>query len=135
MASFTYKAWANTPPTELFEKLSDLFSRRGFFLKNPSSGLCHVWNGAGECRQIDCNLVQMVVSDKLPVGIQWWRASEDIFVTLLSGGPIGGTNCIIRLIGLSREEEAEIAKLIVLLIIPDKLFFPDDYSVFELSVE
>ncbi|KAE8755944.1 MULTISPECIES: hypothetical protein [Paraburkholderia] len=135
MASFTYTAWTNGSATQLLEKLKHLFDQRNFSMKNPQSGMCHVWNGEGECRQIDADSLQTIQEEKLPLGIQWWRGGEDIFVTLAANKSVGGTNCNVRLVALTREEEAEIAKLMILHIVPEKNVFPDDFPVFQLDAQ
>ncbi|GAB2895480.1 hypothetical protein GCM10027093_33760 [Paraburkholderia jirisanensis] len=135
MASFTYTAWTNGSAISLLETLKHLFNQRDFSLKNPQSGMCHVWNERAECFKVDVNSLQIILDEKLPIGIQWWRGNEDIFVTLATNKSVGGTNCIVRLIGITREEEAEIAKLMILHIVPEKKFFPDDFPVFHLDAQ
>jgi hypothetical protein len=135
MASFTYTAWTNGSATSLLEKLKYLFEQRNFSLKNPRSGMCHAWNEEGECLHIDADSLQTIQNDKLPLGIQWWRNDEDIFVTLAVNKSVGGTSCNVRLVGMTREEEAEIAKLMILHIVPEKKDFPDDFPVFQLDTQ
>jgi hypothetical protein len=135
MASFTYTAWTNGSATSLLEKLKRLFDQRNFSMKNPQSGMCHVWNNEGECHQIEVDSLRTIQTDQLPLGIQWWRGDEDIYVTLLTNESVGGTNCNVRLVGITREEEAEIARLMILLIVPEKSLFPDDFAVFQLDAQ
>lgn len=97
--------------------------------------MCHVWNEEGECLHIDADSLQTIQNDKLPLGIQWWRNDEDIFVTLVVNKSVGGTSCNVRLVGMTREEEAEIAKLMILHIVPEKKDFPDDFPVFQLDTQ
>jgi len=135
MASFTYTFWTNKSATAVLGKLRDLFVQLGFSLKNSRSGMCHVWNEEGECSLIDVNFLQSIDSKKLPLGIQWWRGEEDIFVTLAIEKSVGGIICYVRLVGLARAEQAEIARLLILHVVPDKHEFPDDFSVFQLGAQ
>lgn len=135
MASFTYTVWTNESATLLLENLKRLFDRRNFSMTHPQSGMCHVWNEEGECHQLGVDLIQTIAGEKLPLGIQWWRGGKDIFVTLAVNKSVGGINCSIRLVGLTREEEAEIARLIILYIVPAKNVFPDDFPVFQLDAQ
>lgn len=135
MASFAYTAWTNSSTTSLLEMLKHLFAQRKFSLENPQSGMRHIWNDEGECRQIDADSLQTVQDDKLPLGIQWWRSDEDIFVTLAANKPVGGTSCSVRLVGMTRDEQAEIARLLILYVVPEKKLFPEDFPVFQLDAQ
>jgi hypothetical protein len=71
----------------------------------------------------------------LPFGLQWWRGDDDIYVGFSKSSDFGGLMCHVSLVGLSREEQAEIAKLLILHITPEKQYFPDDFYVFQLSAQ
>lgn len=135
MASFTYTVWTNEHSVEVVEKLKDVFLKIGFDWKNPESKMCHIWSEDGECDLVDEAHLYAIAQDKLPLSIQWWRGDDDIFVTLAAEKSVGGTTCYVRLVGLSRVEEAEIGKLLIIGIVPGKQEFPDDFSVFQLSAE
>ena len=71
----------------------------------------------------------------LPIGLQWWRGGDDLYVAIAKSSEIGGVTCHVTLVGLSREEQAEIAKLPILHVTPEKQCFPDDSYVFRLSAQ
>lgn len=87
------------------------------------------------CSLIDVSSLQTVESERLPLGIQWWRGDEDIFVTLDIEKSVGGTTCYVRLVGLERAEQAELARLLILHVVPEKQAFPDELPVFQLSAQ
>lgn len=135
MASFTYTVWTNESATAVLEKLRDVFNPLGFSLINPQSGKCHLWNEEGECSSVDAGSVQTIEREMLPLGIQWWRGDEDIFVTLTAEDSVGGTTSSLRLVGMERSEQAEIARQLILRIVPEKGAFPDDMAVFRLGAQ
>lgn len=135
MASFAYTVWSNESATDVLGKLRDMFVQLGFSLENSRTGMCHVWNEEGECSLIEVHSLRSVESERMPLGIQWWRSDEDIFVTLAPEASVGGTTCYVRLVGLARIEEAEIARLLILHVVPGKQEFPDDFPVFQLSAQ
>ncbi len=134
MASFTYTIWSEYSLPELMIKLRNIFDQLGFSLTNPQSGNVHLWS-KGEENKIEPTALQSISDMELPFGIQWWRGEDDIFVCIANSGDVGGLICYVTLVGLSREEQAEIAKLLILHVTPDKQNFPDDFYVFRLSAE
>jgi hypothetical protein len=99
------------------------------------TGMCHTWDQGGNCTRQEVALLGQIKSEDLPLGIQWWRAEEDILVTLAIEHVVGGITSSIRLVGLERSEEAEIARLLIEHVVPAKKDFPDDFAVFELDVQ
>mgnify|MGYP000616188479 CR=1 FL=1 len=135
MASFTYTVWSNESATDVLARLRDMLVQLGFSLENSRTGMCHVWDEEGECSLVDVHSLCNVESQKLPLGVQWWRDEEDIFVTLAPEKSVGGTTCYVCLVGLARAEQAEVARLLILHIVPGKQEFPDDFPVFQLSAQ
>jgi hypothetical protein len=82
MASFTYTVWSPYSATEVIDKLRYVFAQTRFSLQNPLTGMCHTWDQGGNCTRQEVALLGQVKSEDLPLGIQWWRAEEDILVTL-----------------------------------------------------
>ncbi len=115
------------------DELNDIFSEIDFSLINHTTGKCHVWDEEGNCRQIDASEARRTGDEMLPIGIQWWRGNEDIFVTLMKEYSVGGLLFHVRLVDFNRKEEAEIGRLIIQNIVPEKREFPDDFPVFQLS--
>lgn len=133
MASFTYTIWSDLALPLLIDQLKAAFGQLNFTLNNPRTGKIHFWKD-GE-NEIDSNLLGSITSIGLPLAIQWWREEDDIVVSIAESGEVGGLMCEVTLVGLPREEQAEIAKLLILHITPDKQAFPDDFDVFRLSAQ
>jgi hypothetical protein len=92
-----------------------------------------VWNVAES--KIEPTALQSIADMELPLGVQWWRDEDDIYVSVANSIDVGGFLCHVTLVGLSREEQAEIAKLLILHVTPEKQRFPDDFYVFRLSAQ
>ena len=133
MASFTYTIWSNLSLPALINRFQFVFDQLNFSLTNNRSGKIHLWSD-GEI-EIDPSAVQSIADIELPLGVQWWRGDDDIYVGLSKSSDVGGFICHVSLVGLSREEQAEIAKLLILHIAPEKQYFPDDFYVFRLSAQ
>lgn len=131
MASFTYTAWSDLSFSALMNQLQNVFGQLSFSLKNPESGKIHVWRE--EEIEIDPTASESISGMGLPISIQWWRGEEDINVSI--DEEVGGLVCQVTLVGLSRDEQAEIAKLLILHVTPDKQRFPEDFDVFRLSAQ
>jgi hypothetical protein len=108
-----------------------VFDQLQFSLKNDRSGKIHLWSDREI--EIDPSALQSIADIDLPFGLQWWRGDDDIYVGFSKSSDFGGLMCRVSLVGLSREEQAEIAKLLILHITPEKQYFPDDFYVFQLS--
>lgn len=132
MASFTYTVWSDSNLPKLVTQLIEVFGRLDFSPINPLSGKIHLWNDREE--KIEPTL-ELIKSIELPLSIQWWREKDDISVSFDRSAEAGGHICHITLVGLPRSEQAEIAKLLILLITPEKQNFPDDFPVFQLSAQ
>ena len=136
MSSFTYKVLTSLTVDVLFNKLVAVLSEVGFTLENPISGMCQIWNEEGESNDVAPSEMKNIDWKKLlPLSVQWWKGEDDIFVTLMNEETVGGTLCYLRLVGLRREEEAEIGRLLILHVVPDKREFPDDFSVFAIDAQ
>ncbi|MGZ7179024.1 hypothetical protein ACXKTX_36085 [Burkholderia gladioli] len=135
MTSLTYTAWTNESMIHAFEKLDISLNEAGFTIINTESGMCHTWNESGERSLHNIDEIKALLSRNLTIGIQWWRDSDDIYVTLAPEQSVGGVTCYIRLVGLSRMEQADIARSIILHVIPDKQDFPDDWPVFKIDTQ
>lgn len=133
MASFTYTVWCNCSPMQMFLKIEEILLVFGFVLRNPTSGMCHLWDGEGNPYEVATKPMINASENDLPLGIQFWRGEDDIFLTLALDEKVGGSTAYVRLVGLTRAEEAEIAKQLIEHVIPHKRDFPDDYSVFTLD--
>jgi hypothetical protein len=133
MASFTYTIWSDLSLSALMSQLRVVFDQLGFSLTNPRSGKVHLWSD-GES-EIDPTALQSITNMELPLGVQWWRGDDDIYVAITKSSDVGGFICHVTLVGLSREEQAEIAKLLILHVTPEKQRFPDDFYVFRLSAQ
>lgn len=131
MASFTYTAWSNIPLDQLLDKLCDVFGKLGYSLINPASGKVHCWTD-GEI-PFDVSAAQLSREIKLPFGLQWWKSDDDLYVGFSQDR--GGYLCRVTLYDMPRSEQAQLAKLLIEQIVPDKHVFPDDYDVFRLSAE
>lgn len=130
-----YSVWSNESATRVLEELKILFDGIGFSIINSTSGMCHLWSEEGDCSLVSEQFITEVSSEKMPMGIQWWRGDDDIFVTIFTDQSVGGATCDIRLVGFSREAQAEIGRLLILKIIPDKQLFPDDFAVFKVIAQ
>lgn len=133
MASFTYTIWSNLSFPTLINQFRFVFDQLKFSLTNSRSGKIHLWSD-GEI-EIDPSAVRSIADMELPLGVQWWRGDDDIYVGLSKSSDVDGFICHVSLVGLSREEQAEIAKLLILHITPEKQYFPDDFYVFRLSAQ
>jgi hypothetical protein len=133
MASFTYTIWSDLSWIALIDRLNDIFLKLSFIRQSPHSGKICFWNQEGLI-ELDNNS-PTVEKMKLPFGTQWWRGEDDIYVGLSSSNEVPGLTCRITLVGFSRQEQAEIAKLLIINLVPDKQKFPDDHYVFQLSAE
>jgi hypothetical protein len=133
MASFTYTIWSDLSMSALVNKLQVVFDHLSFSLINPRSGKIHLWSD--EESEIDATARHSIAEMELPLGVQWWRGEDDIYVSIAKSSDVDGFLCHVALVGLSREEQAEIAKLLILHITPEKQRFPDDFYVFRLSAQ
>lgn len=133
MASFTYTIWSDLSMPALMNQLQVVFDQLSFSLTNPRTGKVHLWSD-GES-EIDPTALQSITDMELPLGVQWWRGEDDIYVAIAKSSDVGGFICHVTLVGLSREEQAEIAKLLILHVTPEKQHFPDDFDVFRLSAQ
>lgn len=133
MASFTYTIWSDLSFSALMNRLQVIFDQLGFSSTNPRSGKVHLWSD-GES-EIDPKALQSISDTELPLGVQWWRGEDDIYVAITKPSDVGGLICHVTLVGLSREEQAEIAKLLILHVTPEKQNFPEDFYVFRLSAQ
>ena len=133
MASFTYTIWSDLSLSALINQLRVVFDQLNFSLTNPVSGKIHLWSDVES--EIDPTVVQSIADMELPLGVQWWRGEDDIHVAIAKSSDVGGFICHVTLVGLSREEQAEIAKLLILHVTPEKQHFPDDFDVFRLSAQ
>ena len=133
MASFTYTIWSNLSLPALINQFRFVFDQLKFSLTNSRSGKIHLWSD-GEI-EIDPSAVRSIADMELPLGVQWWRGDDDIYVGLSKSSDVDGFICHVSLVGLSREEQAEIAKLLILHITPEKQYFPYDFYVFRLSAQ
>ena len=133
MASFTYTIWSNLSLPALINQFRFVFDQLKFSLTNSRSGKIHLWSD-GEI-EIDPSAVRSIADMELPLGVLWWRGDDDIYVGLSKSSDVDGFICHVSLVGLSREEQAEIAKLLILHITPEKQYFPDDFYVFRLSAQ
>jgi hypothetical protein len=131
MASFSYTVWSDEPFGALIGKLQVAFSHLNFSLINPRTGRLHVWSEHGD--EIAVSEAALMPVSELPVGIQWWRDEEDVFVSIDQEKTVGGLFCCVRLVGLSRLEEAEIGRLLILHVLPGKQQFPEDFDVFRVA--
>lgn len=133
MASFAYTIWSDLSLPALMNQFRVVFDQLNFSLTNPRSGKIHLWSG--EESEIDLTALQSITDMEWPLGVQWWRGEDDINVSIAKSSDIGGFVCHVTLVGLSREEQAEIARLLILYVTPDKQRFPDDFYVFRLSAQ
>ena len=133
MASITYTIRSNLSLPALINQFRFVFDQLKFSLTNSRSGKIHLWSD-GEI-EIDPSAVRSIADMELPLGVQWWRGDDDIYVGLSKSSDVDGFICHVSLVGLSREEQAEIAKLLILHITPEKQYFPDDFYVFRLSAQ
>jgi hypothetical protein len=133
MASFTYTIWSDLALPLLIDQLKAAFGQLNFTLKNPRTGKIHFWKDGKN--EINPNALGSITSIGLPLAIQWWREDDDIVVSIAESSEVGGLIFDVTLVGLPREEQAEIAKLLILHITPDKQAFPDDFDVFRLSAQ
>ncbi|MBI1834994.1 MAG: hypothetical protein HYR92_04435 [Burkholderiales bacterium] len=133
MASFTYTVWTNVSLQSLVKELEVVFCGLQFSMINPRTGLIHLWNELGECVEVEMDTLMECVDADLPIGIQWWRGDVDIYTSIDLQREFGGLVCCVTLYEVSKVEQAEIAKLLILNIVPEKEWFPDDFSVFKLS--
>lgn len=133
MASFTYTIWSNLSLPALINQFRFVFDQLKFSLTNSRSGKIHLWSDREI--EIDPSAVRSIADMELPLGVQWWRGDDDIYVGLSKSSDVDGFICHVSLVGLSREEQAEIAKLLILHITPEKQYFPDDFYVFRLSAQ
>ena len=133
MASFTYTIWSDLSMPALMNQLQVVFDQLSFSLTNPRSGKIHLWND--EESEIDPTALPSIADMELPLGVQWWRGEDDIYVSIAKSSDVGGFLCHVTLVGLSREEQAEVAKLLILHVTPEKQSFPDDFYVFRLSAQ
>lgn len=131
MASFTYTLWSDFSMPALVKQLQVVFDELSFSLTNPRSGKIHLWND--DESEIDPTAIQSITDMELPLGVQWWRGEDDIYVSIAKSSDFGGFLCHVTLVGLPRAEEAEIARLLILHVTPEKQNFPDDFDVFRLS--
>ena len=131
MASFTYTIWSNSSLPELEGQLRLIFEQLNFTLINPRTGKIHFWS---DCENVvDPTALRSFSDIEFPIGVQWWRGEDDIFMSIAKSSEVGGLLCSVSLVGFSREEQAEIARLLILHITPEKQNFPDDFDVFRLS--
>ncbi|MEI7298171.1 hypothetical protein WCQ02_39320 [Paraburkholderia tropica] len=135
MASFTYTVWSDCDKASVLKSMTGVFSNIGYSLRNESTGKLHAWLEPGELSLFDVGKFSIEDGPHEQIGIQWWSGDNDIYVTFSSEPSVGGTTCYVTLVGLPRSEEAEIARLLILNIIPDKRRFPVDWPVFKLSAD
>ena len=131
MASFTYTVWSDAPLPTLMSQLQLVFGQLKFTVVNPRTGKVHLWSEEGE--SIVDPAVLSISENDLPLGAQWWRGEDDLHVSV--AGEVDGFMCSVTLVGFSREEQAEIARLLILHVAPEKRNFPEDFDVFRLSAE
>jgi hypothetical protein len=134
MASFTYTVWSDLGLSALMNQLDDIFAKLSFTRQSPYSGKICFWCEGQEI-EIDTENSFSVEQVNPPFGTQWWRGEDDIFVGISPSNEVPGFTCHITLVGFSRQEQAEIAKLLIINLVPDKQKFPDDHYVFQLSAE
>lgn len=114
------------------QKLQKVFEKINYSLRNPASEKIHCW--LPNENQIDASELHNFL-EHLPFGVQWWRGNDDIYVSIENEFIVGGYTCRITLVGLTRQEQAELAKLLIENITPEKNQFPDDFFVFGLSAQ
>ena len=134
MASFTYTIWSDSSLPELEGQLRLIFEQLNFTLINPRTGKIHFWS---DCENVvDPTSLRSFSDIEFPIGVQWWRGEDDdIYTSIDESSEVGGLLCCVSFVGFSREEQAEIARLLILHVAPEKRNFPEDFDVFRLSAE
>ena len=118
MSSFTYTVWSNFSLTDLTQKLQEIFEEFGFSLTHPLSGKIHCW--APEEVGIEASALNLNPESYLPIGLQWWKGEDDIFVSIDNETNVGGYVVRVTLVGFPRQKQAELARLLIEYITPEK---------------